>query len=48
MVCTYSPPYSAHLEKTGTTYAHTEYDNNLEVPPMLVLVNTVPRFLTVG
>ena len=27
---------------------YTEYDSYLEVPPMLVLVNTVPRFLTGG
>ena len=29
MVCTYSPPETAHLEKLGTTHAHKEYDNSL-------------------
>jgi hypothetical protein len=48
MVCTYSPPYTAHLEKPGTTHAHKEYDNSLEGPPLLVSANTVPRFLTGG
>ena len=44
MLCTYSPPYTAHLEKPGTTHAHNEYDNNLEGPPLLVSVKTVPNW----